>query len=63
MQQANFRPYFPLRSQVNDNFTYFHHKLGTMLYSEEFNKQNPLLRILRLASLNIEELAHDPSFF
>lgn len=34
-----------------------------MLVGEDFNKQNPLLRILRLASLEIDQLAQDPSFF
>ena len=46
-----------------DNYTYFHHKLGQMLYSDDFNRFNPLVRILKLASLEITELAQDPSFF
>ena len=63
VQTPNFRPYFPTRHQVQQNITYFQQNLGRMLSSEEFNKQNPLLRILRLASLDIDQLAQDPSFF
>ena len=63
VQTPNFRPYFPSRSQVIENVTYFHHQLGLMLQSDDFNRQNPLLRILRLASLEIDHLAQDPSFF
>lgn len=61
-KSLNFRPYFS-RSQVQENFTFFDHKLGSLLYSDEFNWENPLVRILRLANLEIHELVQDPSFY
>lgn len=62
---TNFRPYFPSREKVLEHISFFSTRLGQLLYQDEaFNEDdNPLVRILRLAGHDIEELAHDPSFF
>ena len=60
----NFRPYFPTKEKVLEHMSYFSNDLAMLLYRDDkFNSQNPLVRILRLASFDIDKLALDPSFY
>ena len=64
MLQSNFRPYFPNKYRLEENISYFSAPLRQLLcYNEDFNRQNPLVRILRLASFDISDLEQDPSLF
>ena len=61
-QPANFRPYFPLRRDLNKHSPFFDSRLTVMITDEQFNQANALRRILSLATLDISYISNDPSF-
>jgi hypothetical protein len=61
MQQSNFRPYFATESRLQENLHLFSNPLANLMTSVDFRRENTLTRILRMANLDIADIANDCS--
>ena len=57
----NFRPYYASENMLQVNIHLFSNPLANLMTSADFRSENTLTRILRMANLDIEDIANDHS--